>query len=184
MSDKRQRLLDAALRLAHESGLSRTTLARIAEESKVPLGNIYYYFRTKEALWRAVIEVRRGQVEQVLARAATAPDPKAQLLALTEYFLEAGDEISRFGCPFGGLCHDLSQEEGVDPELRAAPLATLLDWADERFQTLGQPKKEARRLAGHLVAGIQGGALLAHAMADPKLLRREIRFLQRWIETV
>jgi len=184
ISDKRVRLLQAASRLIHEVGLPNATLARIAHEAGIPLGNVYYYFRSKEELWRAVLDSRTEQIRDVLDRAATTPEPKSQLIAFTEYFREAGDDIARFGCPFGGLGHEMSREAGVSRDLRSAPLAEMLTWTEGRFTTLGAPKKDARRQAGHLVAAIQGASLLAHSLGDPKILRREIRVLQRWIETL
>ena len=45
ISDKRERLISAADTLIHRQGFYRTTLAHIAEEAKVPLGNVYYYFQ-------------------------------------------------------------------------------------------------------------------------------------------
>jgi len=45
---KRTRLINTASKLAHEHGFNQTTLADIARDSGVPLGNVYYYFKTKE----------------------------------------------------------------------------------------------------------------------------------------
>jgi len=45
--DKRARLMEAAETLFYQQGVHRTTLADIAQEAEVPLGNIYYHFRTK-----------------------------------------------------------------------------------------------------------------------------------------
>ncbi len=56
-ADKRAELVAAATGLLHEQGFHRTTLADVAERASVPLGNVYYYFRTKEALAEAVIRV-------------------------------------------------------------------------------------------------------------------------------
>ena len=54
-TDKRTRLIETAAKLTHEHGFNRTSLADIAEESGVPLGNVYYYFKTKEALGEALV---------------------------------------------------------------------------------------------------------------------------------
>ena len=54
--DKRTRLVDTAAKLVHEQGFNRTTLADISRESGVLLGNVYYYFRTKEAIGEALID--------------------------------------------------------------------------------------------------------------------------------
>ena len=51
--EKRVRLTEAAETLFSQQGVHRTTLADIAQEAEVPLGNIYYHFRTKELLIEA-----------------------------------------------------------------------------------------------------------------------------------
>ena len=52
---KRDRLVEAATIMFYQHGVTCTTLADIAERAEVPLGNIYYHFRTKDALVEAVI---------------------------------------------------------------------------------------------------------------------------------
>ena len=50
--DKRSRLVGAAVGLAYQNGFGATSLADIAREAKVPLGNVYYYFKTRTRLAR------------------------------------------------------------------------------------------------------------------------------------
>ena len=55
-TDKRLRLVEAAMVLIHQQSFNLTTLADIAHKADVPLGNVYYYFKNKEEicleLWR------------------------------------------------------------------------------------------------------------------------------------
>ena len=53
---KRARLVAAACQLVHQQGVESTTLADIAQAGGVPLGNVYYYFKTKNDIVRAVVE--------------------------------------------------------------------------------------------------------------------------------
>ena len=53
---KRERLIAAAAELLHQQGVERTTLADIAKAADVPVGNVYYYFKTKDDVIAAVIE--------------------------------------------------------------------------------------------------------------------------------
>ena len=46
----------AACRVLHEQGVERTTLADIALAADVPVGNVYYYFKTKDQLVEAAIK--------------------------------------------------------------------------------------------------------------------------------
>src|SRR6266436_1961921 len=56
--DKRSRLLSAAVELTYQNGFEATSLADIAREAKVPLGNVYYYFKTKDEIGEAIVELR------------------------------------------------------------------------------------------------------------------------------
>jgi AcrR family transcriptional regulator len=50
--DKRSRLLSAAVDLAYQNGFGATSLADIVRGAEVPLGNVYYYFKTRTRLAR------------------------------------------------------------------------------------------------------------------------------------
>src|ERR1700688_5224296 len=56
--DKRTRLIETATKLAYGRGFRETSLADIAEAARVPVGNVYYYFKTKEELGEAGVERR------------------------------------------------------------------------------------------------------------------------------
>src|SRR5271165_2038173 len=49
------RLLEAAETVFAERGFSGATTASIAARARLPKANLHYYFRTKEALYRAVL---------------------------------------------------------------------------------------------------------------------------------
>ena len=53
--DKRTRLIETAMNLAYRNGFRETSLADIAQAAHVPVGNVYYYFKTKEELGEAVV---------------------------------------------------------------------------------------------------------------------------------
>ena len=53
---KRDRLVAAARTTIHQQGVEKTTLADIAAAADVPVGNVYYYFKTKDELVAAVLD--------------------------------------------------------------------------------------------------------------------------------
>src|ERR1700686_2451782 len=65
--DKRSRLLSAAVELTYQNGFDATSLADIAREAKVPLGNVYYYFKNQGRDWRGD---RRAEVGAAIRAAA------------------------------------------------------------------------------------------------------------------
>src|SRR6186713_170754 len=87
-TDKRVRLVEAAKILIHQQGFSLTTLADIAQHADVPLGNVYYYFKTKEAIGDAVIDKRMTEWKDTLVQLMHFPTPLERL----EKFVESNHE--------------------------------------------------------------------------------------------
>ena len=159
-----------------------TTLAQVAEAADVPAGNVYYYFKTKDDLVRAVIESRAGQVGAMLDSLQARRSPAARLKALAHQWVEMRDLVARYGCPFGTLAAELDRrEDGLDREA-AKPISLILDWAEDQFRQLG--RRDARELAIAFFSGVQGGALLANALRDPDLMTGQVRHLERWIDAL
>lgn len=179
-TDKRIRLIEAAKVLIHQQGFNLTTLADIAQEADVPLGNVYYYFKTKEAIGIAVIEKRASEWAERLAMWSELPEPQVRLNALIKYGLEDLEVTARFGCPIGGLCQELGKQGGTLSDLAAKLLHDILQWGEEQFRALGFGDISASH-ALNLVAMIQGTFLLTHTFKDPKIAARQSEELQKWL---
>jgi TetR/AcrR family transcriptional repressor of nem operon len=179
---KRERLVEAATALIHEQGVHRTTLAEVAERGEVPLGNVYYYFKSKDELVRAVLEGYQDQAEALIEGFERHRSPQARLKALVRQWADMRDEVARYGCPMGTLCAELDKLGGVADRDAAAVMARIIDWAEDQFRQLD--RRDARDLAVALFAGIQGAALLANTFRDPNILTRQGRHLERWIDSV
>jgi len=179
---KRERLVASAGDLLHRQGVHATTLAQVAEAASVPPGNVYYYFKTKDDLVRAVIDARTEQVHAMLGALQARRSPAARLKALAHQWVEMSELVARHGCPFGTLAAELDRrDDGVDQEA-AKPIALIIDWAADQFRQLG--RRDARELATHLFASVQGAALLANAFRDPDIMTGQTRRLERWIDTL
>jgi AcrR family transcriptional regulator len=90
----RERILDAALDLFGERGLTGTTVRDIAGRAKVNVAAISYHFGGKEELYRAVAETTAGAIEErVRSRAAASidrpPENAEAALAALEHLVEA-----------------------------------------------------------------------------------------------
>lgn len=75
----RERVLDAAMTLFAEHGVSGTSLQMIAEAMGVTKAAVYYQFRTKEEIVVAVLAGPLGRLEAVLDEAEAEPDRQARL---------------------------------------------------------------------------------------------------------
>jgi AcrR family transcriptional regulator len=180
VSDKRTRLVEAAADLAHRRGFRETSLAEIAEAAGIPLGNVYYYFRTKDALAEALIE--RWLDEMRLARSGwnTAGGPVERLEALIEVAARGREAVARSGSPIGGLCTELGKTDGPLADKAKALFREQLDWIEAQLHELGADA-EAPALAIHLLSGLQGASVLAHAQGDPALMVYEAEMLKAWV---
>jgi TetR/AcrR family transcriptional regulator, transcriptional repressor for nem operon len=177
---KRERLIESAKGLIHEQGVHRTTLAEVAERADVPLGNVYYYFKTKDELVAAVLDRYKDQAAALIQGFERHRSPQARLKALVQSWADMREAVARYGCPIGTLCAELDKIEGGADREAAVVMARIIDWAEDQFRQLG--RRDARDLALALFAGIQGAALLANTFRDPSILSRQGRHLERWID--
>mgnify|MGYP001615625265 CR=1 FL=1 len=182
-SEKRARLIEAANRMIHRQGFNRTTLADIARESEVPLGNVYYYFKTKEDIGRALIEHRANFYSDLIAAWDEFPDPKKRLHALIGEVENQREALASSGCPIGSLCQELHKDGGALAEKAASRMAAVLAWTERQFRELGKGTESAD-LALHLVTVLQGASLLTHTFNQPDLVLRETARLKKWLDAL
>jgi AcrR family transcriptional regulator len=179
---KRERLIAAATETIYAAGVEKTTLADIAAAAGIPLGNVYYYFKTKDALVQAVVEAHLAEARAMLAAIDGAyPEPRERLKVLFGALAQQSDLIARYGCPHGSLCQELGKLADGAPaaaELMREPV----EWAERQFAAMGRP--DARDLAVQVIARYQGTALLTSAFRDPGLMEAEARRVALWIDTL
>ncbi|PYC79445.1 TetR family transcriptional regulator [Streptomyces tateyamensis] len=182
---KRERLAAAAAEVFHQRGVERTTLGDIAAAAEVPVGNVYYYFKTKDQLVEAALGAHLDQLRTVTAQLELLPDPADRLKALIGGWVDQRERSARYGCPFGTLATELDKREegeaGLDRSA-AEVLRALLDWVTDQFTQLG--RADARDLAVELVAAYQGMSVLTNALRDPELMATRGRQLTAWIDTL
>ncbi len=179
---KRERLIAGASEVIHQQGVEKTTIADIAQAADVPVGNVYYYFKTKDQLVEAAIESHARDIRALLDSLERHRTPQARLKALVRELTAQRELAARYGCPLGSLCSELDKRtDGLDREC-AAMLSLPIDWAERQFRLIG--RRDARDLAVALMASYQGIALLTNTFRDPELMTREARRLERWIDSL
>jgi len=177
---KRERLVAGAREVIHHQGVEKTTIADIAGAADVPVGNVYYYFKTKDELVEAAIDGYARDVRALLDSLERHRTPQARLRALVRALTEQRDLAAEYGCPMGSLCSELDK--------RAEPLGCRhllelpIEWADRQFRLLG--RRDARDLAVALIGSYHGIALLTNTFRDPELMARQARRLERWIDSL
>ncbi len=182
VSNKREKLIESATKLFHQAGFKDTSIADIAEDSGVPLGNVYYYFKTKDDLAAAVIEQRTENIKTWAKQWEENPDSKERLFKLLDFHESHKDQIARYGCPIGSLCQELDKERSPVAREADGLMNWQLKWITEQFRLMGQTK--ADQLGIQLMSALHGCCVLANAMNDPKIIEMEMERLKSWIKAI
>ncbi|GAA2688833.1 MULTISPECIES: TetR/AcrR family transcriptional regulator [Nonomuraea] len=180
---KRQRLMEAAARVVHQQGAERTTIADIARAADVPVGNVYYYYKTKDELVAAALGEHARQLGMLTGGLDLLADPRERLKGLVKAWVSQRDVAARYGCPTGTLAVELDKraEGGLDAEAGRV-IRLLLDWTERQFRELGLPDPDG--LALTLVGAYQGMSLLANALRDPAVMTRQGDRLIGWLDSL
>lgn len=182
-NDKRERLVNAADKLIYEQTFHTTTLADIAKLADVPLGNVYYYFKTKEAIMDAVLHKRASEWRVLFQQWEQIPDVRQRLVALLKYQMDQSETLCQFGCMIGSLCQELGKQGGVVAQSASTLLADILKWIETQFTQLGKGD-HAKQLAEFFMSNVQGMALLSVTFKSPDYLQRQSSHLESWLQTV
>src|ERR1700722_9596000 len=181
--DKRTRLIETATKLAYGRGFRETSLADIAEAACVPVGNVYYYFKTKEELAEAVVERRLEEVRAARAEWDRLSSPKERLFAFVDTIHRNREQLARGGCPLGGVCTEMHREGGGLAQKTAALFIEPMRWLEEQFRALGH-EKDSRELGVHFFSAFQGMAVVALGTNDREVVVMEAKRLKDWIGTL
>jgi TetR/AcrR family transcriptional regulator, transcriptional repressor for nem operon len=180
---KRRRLSAAAAQVLHQRGVERTTIADIARAADVPVGNVYYYFKTKDDLVHAALAEQAQMLAELTAELEQHADPIDRLQGLVDSWVEQRDVAARYGCPTGSLATEIDKRDEGDLDAEAGRvMRLLLDWCERQFTAAGV--RDAADHALTLVSAYQGMSVMANALRDPEVMTREGARLTRWLRTL
>lgn len=179
-TDKKERLIKAADLLFLLKGLSDTTLADIAGNSGVPLGNVYYYFKTKMAIVSDIIKLRHKLLQDILARIeAENTTPVLQLKTFIKQFLNLTEEAEQdFGVMLTVLWQELSREGGQLFTEFLPSSEVVLDWCAKKFEALGK-SNQAREYSIALLSFLQGANLMRKDPKAKQWLPQQANFIEQ-----
>lgn len=184
----RDKLLEAAVKLVRAKGFAATSVDELCAEAGVTKGAFFHHFPSKEALGVAAADYWSRSTGSFFADAPFhgLEDPLDRVLAyldLREALIDG--PVEGFTCVAGTM---LSESFATSPAIRAACDASIsgnaaaveadLAEAIQRFDVRGI---DARSLALHVQAVIQGGFILAKAKGGPEIARESLRHLKRYI---
>jgi len=174
------KLTASATDLFYSKGVSNTSLADISEASGIPLGNVYYHFKTKDALAEAVIQARITELKANLEKAVCEQDPLASLKALFRNDTEMQALITEHGCPYISLIQDLDKLNGDLSKAAAELLELYLHYAQDQFEALGL--SQTRNLALNFMSRLQGAYLIARSLHSKEVLQSQLDQLELWLD--
>jgi TetR/AcrR family fatty acid metabolism transcriptional regulator len=160
--DKRERILDAAVRVLAKRGFHSTRISEVAKAASVADGTIYLYFKSKDELLVSLFEDR---VERLLAflqaelpRSGSASDKLKRIIELQLGLLEEERDLAEV------LTVILRQSTKLMKKYAAPKFNAYLD-SIARVVADGQATGELRSdVSPHLVARAMFGALDGIAM--------------------
>src|ERR1700747_2748613 len=182
-ADSRTRLLNGAEKTTYPYGCGSSSIADIAKEARVPLGNVYYYFKTKDEIGGAIVELRVSRFRKLLEEFDRAGSPKERLCAFVDLKVKNREGLARGGCPVGTLCSELQKYGGAAAKKSRVLFAEALAWMEKQFQAIGKGA-DSRGLAIHLLSATQGVSVLAHTFHDPTMIATEAERLKQWIRAL
>jgi TetR/AcrR family transcriptional regulator, transcriptional repressor for nem operon len=182
-ADNRLRLLRAAETTTYRRGFGNASIADIAKEARVPLGNVYYYFKTKDEIGNAIVKLRVSRFRKLLLEFDKAGSPKERLCAFVQTKIRNRAALARSGCPVGTLCSELRKLGGGAANKSKVLFAEALAWMEAQFKALGKGS-DSRRLAVHLLSATQGVSVLGHTFHDPRMIQMEAVRLKKWIRSL
>ncbi len=182
-ADSRTRLLQAAEKTTYRYGFGSTAIADIAKEARIPLGNVYYYFKTKDEIGDAIVDLRVSRFRKLLQELDKADSPAERLCGFVQIKIKNREGLARGGCPVGTLCSELQKHGGAVAKKSTVLFAEALAWMETQFKALGKGA-DSRGLAVHLLSATQGVSVLAHTFHDPSMIEMEAARLKEWIRSL
>ncbi len=176
-----EKLLVAASQVFHTQGIANTTLQDVARASGVPLGNVYYHYKTKNDLVHAVIQAHKADIQAGFDLVQENPDPKERLMVFIQNGRKNKLTLQEYGCPYAGIAYDLEKEKNPLAEEAGSLLEMWIEFAQQQFTLLGKAK-EAKELAETYITTLQGAYLLAHNSGAKQFLERQLNRLELWLK--
>lgn len=182
MKSTRSRIIEAANQLFYQRGYEQTSFSNIAEAVRISRGNFYHHFKSKDEILSAVIDLRMKNTQKMLtdwAQETTLPIDR--VCSFFNMLIANREPLMSYGCPVGSLCSELARLNHGS-QLEASRLMVLFrEWLSEQLRLLGF-NDEAEALAMHLLVCSQGIATLANTFKDETFIRREVEFLNAWLD--
>lgn len=176
--DTKERLIDAAYRLALRKGFDRTAVSEVVAEADVQRGSLYHYFPGKSDLGLAVLARNRSAFMAMLDSVLSpARAPADALKAFFDVVLERHRKTGFVGgCLWGNTALEMSDTNPAYTKVVAEVFAAWhgkIEAVIRRGQDQGKFRTDvaAGDLARLIVAGIEGGIMMSRLTKSARPLK-------------
>ena len=174
MNDTRERLITATTELFRTRGYFGTSVKDVVVAAEATNGSLYHFFPGGKPELAATVLLESGESYRLLfEQIADEADDAAS--AVSAFFDGAADVLEQLAfleiCPIGTVAREVAS---VDDSLRAACASVFASWASTataRFERAGMESQVARRLAGVVIATLEGAFVLARTHRDTTVVR-------------
>jgi TetR/AcrR family transcriptional regulator, transcriptional repressor for nem operon len=190
VSNTRNALMEAAFGLVRRQGLAATSVDEICAAAGVSKGAFFHHFKSKDDLAAAAAYHWSAVTEPVFEGAAYhgPDDPLDRVLGYIDLRRDMmAGEIADFTCFAGTM---VQEAWATSPAVQAAAWDSMSRHADALVPNIEAAKLSrgigdglnARSLALHMVAVVQGAFILAKASADSAIGADSAAHLRRYVE--
>lgn len=194
--ETRKRILDVAQSAVLAKGFDATSIDEIVANAELTKSGFFYHFRDKNALALALIE-RHIEIEdqlfdELLQRTRDlAEDPLQRALIALKLLAELIDDMPN-GHPGCVVATAVYQDRLFDREVREANRRAVLGWR-RRFRAMfddivavypAQDDVDLDSLADMVSSVIEGGIVMARALAEPSVTAQQILLLRSYVKVL
>ena len=143
MTEKQEKIVNAALKLFAEEGYKSTSTSKVAKEAGVSEGLIFRHFENKEGLLKAIIQLGEEQANVMLADIVLESDPKELIRKYIDLTLNVSKQQD--AVDFWKLQFKIKWELEMYGEHKIQAIQDALEKAFEKMK-YNHPKEEANLL--------------------------------------
>ncbi len=174
VEDRREQIIDAAMRVFSQKGFSRATNKDIAREAGITPGLIYHYFESKEALLKALVEARSPvQIMRELPAPMLAMPPETFLPYLVrQVLLKVEDE--KFVQLIRVFLSEVEHNVGIRPlimEVLHRAVGFVSDYLSVQMEQGRLQQSDPLFTAQLLIGTLMGFVLRRQVLHDPMALQ-------------
>lgn len=163
MTEKQEKILQAALELFAREGYKMTSTSKVAKLAGVSEGLIFRHFRNKDGLLKAILKEGEDRIKVIFSNIIFEPDPKRLIKKTLEAF--SPEKIGKDQMEFWKLQYKIKWELEQYGEHKMEPLHLALVSA---FRKLGYNNPELEAI--HLQVTLDG-------LATRYFLMKEFNFI-------